>query len=364
MTKNNNVLTKEFNGQEVTFRINNETGVSEVQIDSVARFCGWTRIKNNKEYLMWDRVNGYLSELQFPQKCGKGDFIPEYIMYPLIGKANNKQATNFMLWVGQVLVDLRTKGVVILNHAENAAIDFEKKYGKYRIRKTFTKSNNIIEDYKEFDKLSKAERKAKRLNNKDRVKLCNIIVSALEKRINNSLLELKPSEIIGMQEVISDIKTDITKLSNKKNGGDKTAQTKKIKQLQEQLESIPNYPVDYEFVTLDVHGFSNNYMYKYCDENVYKSEAYKMWIKYFPYDNVPEIDYWEDVDFDKPIELFINYVAKPDIDIRNLDKSFIDMIFNNIYEVDDNIVESIHSQRVGVADTWQEGKISFFIRNK
>ncbi|AGK97606.1 hypothetical protein [Clostridium pasteurianum] len=105
-------------------------------------------------------------------------------------------------------------------------------------------------------------------------------------------------------------------------------------------------------------------MYKYCDGHTYKSEPYKQWIKYFPCGQVPEIDYWEDVDFDKSIELFINYVAKANVDIRNLDKSFIDMIFNNIYEVDDNIVESIHSQRVGVADTWQEGKISFFIRNK
>ena len=40
----------------------------------------------------------------------KGDFIPEYIMYALIGKAKNEKATQFMLWVGQVLTEIRATG--------------------------------------------------------------------------------------------------------------------------------------------------------------------------------------------------------------------------------------------------------------
>jgi hypothetical protein len=34
-----------------------------------------------------------------------------------------------MLWVGQILVQLRTTGVVITASATSEAIDFEKKYG-------------------------------------------------------------------------------------------------------------------------------------------------------------------------------------------------------------------------------------------
>jgi len=357
--RNNNVLTEIYEGQEVAFR----EGVSgsEVRIDEVAKFCGWTQSKGGKEYIKWERVNEHLMGLGFSPEVGKGDFIPEYIMYPLIGKANNDRATQFMLWVGKVLVDLRIKGVVILDHAKEETIEFEKKFGTYRIRKTFINSTNIIEDYKQFVELSKIEWKAKRLNNTDRVKLSNIIVSATEERIRANMLDMKASEILQLQELISDIKTDIIKLSNKKNGGDKTGQTKKIKKLQEQLENTNTYPRESEFIALDYHGFSNNYMYRYAEGGTYKTEAYKTWIKYFPVDQLPEIEYWE-VDFTEPVEMFINYVAKADMDIRNFDKSFIDAIFN-VLGIDDNIVESIHSQRTGVVDSFQDGSISFFIRN-
>ena len=355
------VLTKEFEGQEVAFRNNDTTGQTEVRINEVARFCGWTRIANSgNEVIRWTTVNKFLKELSC-QQVGTGDFIPEYIMYPLIGKANNEKATQFMLWVGKILVDLRVKGIVILDNAKDETIEFEKKFGKYRIRKTFANSTDVIGDYKQFINLSKEEWKAKRLNNINRVKLSNIVISAIEDKINSNVLEMKASEILQLQELISDIKTDVIKLSNKKNGGDKTAQTKEIKKLQEQIENISIYPRESEFITLDVHGFSNNYMYRYVDGGTYKTEAYKTWIKYFPVEQLPTIDYWE-TDFNEPIELFINYIAKADMDIRNFDKSFIDTVFHEL-GIDDNIVESVHSQKVGTVDSFDDGKISFYIRN-
>ncbi|MBU3215856.1 hypothetical protein LL033_11910 [Clostridium estertheticum] len=360
---NNIISVQEFNGVEVGFRTNKVTGTSEVRINEIAKFCGWTTIANSgNETIRWARVNEKLAELGIA-KLGNGDYIQEYIMYPLIGKANNEKATQFMLWVGKTLVDLRTKGVVILEGATESAIDYERKFGKYRIRKTFTNSKSIVEDYKQFVELSKIEWKAKRLNNVDRVKLCSIVVNTLHERINTNVLDMKASEILMLQELICDIKTDIIKLSNKKNGGIKTSQTKVIKKLQEQLENNMNtYPRQSEFITLDISGFSNNYMYKYSNGGTYKSDAYKNWIRNFPTEETPSIEEWE-CDFTKPIEVFINYTAKKDFDIRNFDKSFIDVIFNNL-GVDDNIVESVHSQRVGTVSTYQECKISFFIRNK
>ena len=138
--KATNVLAKVFNGQEVLFRENVITGQPEVRINEVAKFCGWIEIaKSGNECIKWSRVNKYLGEIGASTQVATGDFIPEYIMYPLIGKANNEKATQFMLWVGSVLVDLRTKGVVILDHAKDETIEFEKKFGKYRIRKTYCK---------------------------------------------------------------------------------------------------------------------------------------------------------------------------------------------------------------------------------
>ena len=102
------LITKKYNGVEVHFEIIDRE--SYVAIEDVARFCGWTQIKNDKEYIRWDTVNGYLSEMGISQQVGKNDFIPEYIMYPLIGKAKNERATQFMIWVGKVIAEIRQNG--------------------------------------------------------------------------------------------------------------------------------------------------------------------------------------------------------------------------------------------------------------
>ena len=104
------LTVREFNGTNVGFRINQTTGESEVRIDEVAKFCGWTYVKDNKEYTRWNTINGFLKVLGISQEVAKGKFIPEYIMYPLIGKANNKNAAQFMIWVGQVLTEIRQTG--------------------------------------------------------------------------------------------------------------------------------------------------------------------------------------------------------------------------------------------------------------
>lgn len=236
----NNIITREFEGTEIQFKMD-EQGQSFVRIDEVARFCGWTQIKNEKEYIKWERVNEKLELLNSPT-LGKGDFIPENIMYPLIGMADfkkNEKARDFMLWVGQILTQLRTKGVVITENATEEAIDFEKKYGTYRIRKTFTNSNNLRADYEEFKDLSKAEWKAKRLSGQDRIKLHNIIFDTISKRLQDHITELKGSEMLAMQELLTDISQDTKELSNRVNGGIKSSNTKTINKLQSEIESYP-----------------------------------------------------------------------------------------------------------------------------
>lgn len=140
---NKEIITKEFNGVDVAFK--NIGGESYVRIDEVAKFCGWTRITKGKEYIRWERVNEMAKTLGCPF-VGKGDFIKEQQMYMLIAKANNPKALKFMQWVAEVLTQLRKTGVVITDKATYEAIDFEKKFGKYRIRKTFTNSENLRKD--------------------------------------------------------------------------------------------------------------------------------------------------------------------------------------------------------------------------
>ena len=104
----NNLIKTNYNNEEVIFKV--ENGVSYVRVDEVAKFCNFGELKNEKFYPKWSRINDYLLDLNFSTEVAKGDFIPEYIMYALIGKAKNEKATQFMLWVGQVLTEIRSTG--------------------------------------------------------------------------------------------------------------------------------------------------------------------------------------------------------------------------------------------------------------
>ena len=104
----NNLIKTKYNNEEVVFKV--ENGVSYVRVDEVAKFCNFGELKNEKFYPKWSRINDYLLDLNFSTEVAKGDFIPEYIMYALIGKAKNEKATQFMLWVGQVLTEIRATG--------------------------------------------------------------------------------------------------------------------------------------------------------------------------------------------------------------------------------------------------------------
>ena len=103
------LITREYKGIGVHFEVIN--GESYVLIDDIARFCGWTRTANSgNEVIMWSRVNNYLEDLSVHTSVHAGDYVPEYLMYPLIGKANNEKATQFMLWVGKVIAEIRQNG--------------------------------------------------------------------------------------------------------------------------------------------------------------------------------------------------------------------------------------------------------------
>lgn len=152
MNKNLRMLTKLYEGEEVVFRNNIATGISEVCIDNVAKFCGWTRIaKSGNESVRWERVNGFLQELGVPT-CGHGDFIPEIIMYRLIGKAKNDRANKFMNWVGQVLVEIRTNGGYILDNATEEQVDkLISKWGSKYCTKEIHDSKSVRKYIRECD---------------------------------------------------------------------------------------------------------------------------------------------------------------------------------------------------------------------
>ena len=92
-----------------------ENGEWTFDLETVAKSLGFTENKNNKEYVMWRRVNQYLmpfgTSAENIHQVGKGDFIPEAAVYKLAFKASNEVAEKFQDWLAtEVIPSIRKYG--------------------------------------------------------------------------------------------------------------------------------------------------------------------------------------------------------------------------------------------------------------
>lgn len=97
-----------------------ENGTAYLKLADVAWGLGFTQTqrKNGKEYasVRWERVEKCLTELGFPHKWGKEDFIPENIFYRLAMKAKNETAEKFQAVVAdEIIPTIRKTGGYINN---------------------------------------------------------------------------------------------------------------------------------------------------------------------------------------------------------------------------------------------------------
>jgi len=87
-------------------------GIAYLKLEAVARGLGFTQEKNGVEYVKWERVNSYLSELGFSPLLGKDDFIPENVFYRLAMKAKNEAAEAFQAKIAdEVIPSIRKYGM-------------------------------------------------------------------------------------------------------------------------------------------------------------------------------------------------------------------------------------------------------------
>jgi anti-repressor protein len=87
-----------------------------LNLEDVSRGLGFTQIKNDVEYVKWERVESYLKDLSFSPKVGKETYIPENIFYKLCFKANNETARAFQnLVCDEVLPTIRKTGGYVNN---------------------------------------------------------------------------------------------------------------------------------------------------------------------------------------------------------------------------------------------------------
>ncbi len=87
-------------------------GMAHLSLDDVSRGLGFTQVKDGKEYIRWETVNGYLESFGFSQEVGKEGFVPENIFYRLAMKAKNEAAEKFQTKVAdEILPSIRKHGI-------------------------------------------------------------------------------------------------------------------------------------------------------------------------------------------------------------------------------------------------------------
>ena len=99
--------TQKFENNLFQLEVKTENGESLFDVETVAKSLGLTETKNGKEYVIWKRVNKYLST-----QLSKNDFISEPMVYKLAFKANNALAEKFQDWLAvEVLPQIRKHGM-------------------------------------------------------------------------------------------------------------------------------------------------------------------------------------------------------------------------------------------------------------
>lgn len=290
-------------------------------------------------------------------------FLTEEGLYEVLFMSRKPIAKEFKKEVKIILKQLRKTGVVITAAATPEAINFELRFGARRIRNTFNASADIVKDYADFKTYSKEQSLLKHLDNQDRINRCNIIVDVLEAKLEGNMAILKGSEMLSLRETITEIKNDIITLGNKKHGGIRSNQTKVLKALKEELELAK--PSDDKYITMNIHGFSHNYMnilvrdYLLGEKVLVKSNKYMEWINAFP---AQDLEVFRNLDFTKPIYFYAKYVMKENFDSTNFIKTLLDRVASH-FGVDDRLF-IVKSQDVeGYCDDYADGKIKLFLRN-
>lgn len=103
--------------------LDEKTGTAYLNAEDVARGFGFTREKNGVEYVMWDRVNRYLSEFGFSTLVRKDNFLPENMVYRLGFKASNEVAQKFQaVLADEVLPAIRKHGAYMTEETLEKAI--------------------------------------------------------------------------------------------------------------------------------------------------------------------------------------------------------------------------------------------------
>ena len=130
-----------------------KVGTAYLNLEAVARGLGFTQTKNGVEYVKWERVSAYLSELGFSPEVGKDGYIPENIFYRLAMKAKNETAEKFQALVAdEIIPTIRRTGGYVAN--DDVFIDTYLPYADEQTKLLF---RSTLETVKKLNEKVKAD---------------------------------------------------------------------------------------------------------------------------------------------------------------------------------------------------------------
>ncbi|MCU6709420.1 hypothetical protein M6D81_11960 [Paenibacillus sp. J5C_2022] len=340
-----------------------ESGMNvEFDAETVTKALGWIQHKNGREYVRWERLNGFLSDFDYSPSVGKGDFIPEQYVYLLLMKAENDVAVSFQRFIAfDVIPAIRKNKVYIDPSATDKEIDAAVRFATPQKRRnalldaTIDGKSSVFavyDDIKSYINKWTADEKITVLLHIERV------LTDKQVAYGNDV-----AFVHKIEELLRQVAKDLDKVKNWKNGAVKRGLSKENKKLKEQIDYLN--PEIENMYKVNIHPFSENYMYELVTFGGMtvqrKSKAYLNWISKFPVSELPDI-FELDVDFNKPVELICHFDHMDKFDVINLDKSFADMLAFH-YGFNDNVIKSSTQETNRHVGSYAEGKIYFMLRN-
>lgn len=357
-----NKLIKVFENTNVQIIVD-ENNEPLFELYSTGEALGYVRtdVKNGVAYrrIRKDRIDRVVENAEISTFAHDGrKYLTESQLYDFMLEARTDKCKPFRKWVvEEVLPTIRKTGCYITESAAEESVNYQTKYGMKRIRRTFNESTDIRKTYEEFIELSKAEIKAKRLTTEDRIKACKIIIDTLEIKVADNVLTMRGSELLAIQELLTDINKDLRIFCNKRSGSLLAAKTKEINQLNSY------FPSDDDWYLIEKAPFSENYMYESRKDNkgFAKTPAYSRWINNLNLNQyLPET--LDNVDFTKPLSIWIAYGCMDKFDIVNLHKAILDQI-SDYYGFDDKQVVEFHPILNEYVSSYQDSYMFVCIKN-
>lgn len=318
------------------------------------------------QYILYDKNSSFKDYKSFDyRELGQrgGYLVNEPGLYSLTLGSELESAVEFKQWVTEeVLPSIRKNGGYISPNATMQQIEDLSRFSKVKVMTTFAECNPL----KLEDTINSLKIHIEDFPTKQKIELYKLAIKGLG--INLDTLTSKSSSLCFY---VSEQKALLTavmhELENRRNGGIKASKTKKIAQQDEKIKELSRqldkFTSQYA-ICVNYHGFSVNAMYSTLkDGTVVKSDAYNYWIDNFPKKDLEPIDSFnERVDKTKPMKLFLAFEKKKEHDLDNLIKSFQDMLAT-VYGFDDRLVEAYIIKKMDDVDTYEEGKIYYWIVN-